>query len=121
MSKIFGTAATNEKEAIGTFFLKILANFLGVGQIFCDHHYINPVLRTNGSSDFDDLGIIVSTIKDKNENHLQEKLANNLPIESKFKPLSIPNESEGILNHLFFLMSLTVLNCIHPASFLSVT
>ena len=39
---------------IGTFF-KILAIFLRVGQIFCDHHYINPVLQTNGLSDFDDL------------------------------------------------------------------
>ena len=54
MSNFLETAATNQKEAIGTFFM-ILVNFGGVGQIFCDHHYINPVLQMNGPSDFNDL------------------------------------------------------------------
>ena len=41
----------NEKKANGTFFFQILAFFLGVGY---DYHYIDSVLRANGSSDFDD-------------------------------------------------------------------
>jgi len=32
------------------------SDFFWVGQIFCDYHYINPVLWVNGSLDFDDLG-----------------------------------------------------------------
>jgi hypothetical protein len=49
---MLGTAKTNEKEANGYFF-KILVNFLGVGQNFCDHDNINLILWGNGSSNFD--------------------------------------------------------------------
>ena len=55
MSTIRGTAVTN---AIGAFF-KILANFLELAKLFCEYNLHNPVLRVNGSINFDDLVAII--------------------------------------------------------------
>ena len=47
---LFYSTITNEKEVNGIFF----RDFWGGWPNLCDHHYINPVLRANSYSRFDD-------------------------------------------------------------------